>query len=61
MAKKFSTAKLPRKVIVDIASLEKERDRLYVSGEDSERLKEVISIVDFFHFGIVYKEPENEE
>ena len=61
MAKKFSAKNLPKRTIVDIAALEKERDRLYVSGENQERLEEVINIVDYFHFGILPPEEQDEE
>ena len=51
MAKKFSTAKLPHKQIFDIAALEKEKRDLYLSGDNPERLKEVIKRLDYFNFG----------
>jgi len=52
MAKKFSAANLPKSRTVDIAALEKERNALYISKENPERLKEVIKIIDYFNWGI---------
>ena len=51
MAKKFTAKNLPRKVIFDLASLERERDRLYVSKDDPERLAKVINRINHFNFG----------
>jgi len=59
MAKKFSTAKLPHKRIHDIAALEKEKNQLYVSGDNPERLAEIVNTINFFYYGIIPpEEPE---
>jgi len=51
MAKKFSAANLPVKKVFDISGLEKERDKLYVSGDDPERLAEIIKRLNYFYYG----------
>ncbi len=51
MAKKYTPPK-SNKPVFDIAALEKEKNILYVSGANPERLKQVIKIINNFNYGI---------
>lgn len=37
---------------IDIQSLEAEKNRLYISGDNPRRLKEVKAIIDYYFYGI---------
>ena len=54
MAKKsFTPPKNSKKTTIDIQSLEAEKNRLYISGDNDKRLKEVIDKINWFYYGII--------
>lgn len=53
MAKKsFTAPKNSKKTTVDISSLEAEKNRLYISGDNPLKLEEVKKQIDWFYYGI---------